>query len=297
MPLELQEITATADTKLAQQKDGSILASGKNDQSDYRIVAHTSMTNITGVMLETLPDESLPRFGAGRSGDGNFVLSEIDLKWAAGTNAPDTPAKFTEARADFSQQDYPVSAAIDGKSERGGNGWAIGGAPGIQRHTATFKLEHPIDSTNGVTLRFKLLHHFADSYNLGRFRLSITRSEDPLDFGMPETVVQAIGSQPGQRQMEQTATIIDHYRASDPEFWKRKLSLVNASTALPTDPTFTELQKTLTTAEEPIKLDPYLVQLRVDASASTEQRGNKRLTVVQDLAWALINSGAFLFNH
>jgi hypothetical protein len=39
------------------------------------------------------------------------------------------------------------------------------------------------------------------------------------------------------------------------------------------------------------------VQLRVDAQASTRQTENTRLTVVQDLTWALINSPGFLFNH
>ncbi|NOS71924.1 MAG: hypothetical protein HOP33_18585, partial [Verrucomicrobia bacterium] len=52
-----------------------------------------------------------------------------------------------------------------------------------------------------------------------------------------------------------------------------------------------------TQAEEPIRLDPYLVQLREDAKASGRQNENKRLTVVQDLTWALINSPGFLFNH
>jgi len=56
-------------------------------------------------------------------------------------------------------------------------------------------------------------------------------------------------------------------------------------------------QKNLGKAEEPIRLDPYLVQLREDALASGKQSQNKRLTVVQDLTWALINSAGFLFNH
>ena len=46
-----------------------------------------------------------------------------------------------------------------------------------------------------------------------------------------------------------------------------------------------------------IRLDPYLLQLRTDAQASTRQTENTRLTVVQDLTWALINSPGFLFNH
>jgi hypothetical protein len=50
-------------------------------------------------------------------------------------------------------------------------------------------------------------------------------------------------------------------------------------------------------AQKPIVLDPKLVQLRRDAELSARQLANKRLTNAQDLAWALINSPAFLFNH
>ena len=57
------------------------------------------------------------------------------------------------------------------------------------------------------------------------------------------------------------------------------------------------MKQSLAKAEEPIRLDPHLVQLREDTQMSNTQNGNKRLTAVQDLAWALINSGAFLFNH
>jgi hypothetical protein len=47
----------------------------------------------------------------------------------------------------------------------------------------------------------------------------------------------------------------------------------------------------------PVPLDPKLVQLRADVKMSEQQATNARLTAVQDLAWALMNSPAFLFNH
>jgi hypothetical protein len=50
-------------------------------------------------------------------------------------------------------------------------------------------------------------------------------------------------------------------------------------------------------AQKPIVLDPKLVQLRRDSELSKGQMTNRRLTAAQDLAWALINSPAFLFNH
>jgi hypothetical protein len=205
--------------------------------------------------------------------------------------------KLVDARADFSQQDFAVAQAIDGRVEPGGNGWAIAGGPGIQRHTATFKFEKPITTTNGATLRLTLLQHFGDQYLLGHFRLYLTGSAEPLDFGYPEKVVAAARAPAGKRKPEQSADILEYYRNSNSDFWKRKRVFADASQPLPVDPKFTELQKALSKAEEPIRLDPYLVQTREDALASSKQTENKRLTVVQDLAWALINSSGFLFNH
>ena len=243
--LDPTKISATGKNKLARQSDGSITSSEGKSPSDFNIVAHSSLTNITGVMLEVLPDEKLPKFGPGRAGDGNLVLSEIELKWGAETNTPDTVAKFVDARADFSQADFSVNQAIDGRVEAGQNGWALAGAPGVQRHTATFKLEKPIANTNGSTLRIVLKQHFGDLYLIGRFRLYVTASADPLDFGMPESVAQAARAPAGQRTPEQAAAIIDHYRYSDTEFWKRRQALVTVSEPLPLDPKLSELQKAL----------------------------------------------------
>jgi len=296
VPVEIKEANATGGTKLAHENDASIFASCGKSVSDYLILAASKLTNITGVMLEVLPDDRLPRFGPGRNDDGNFVLSEIELAWAPGTNAPDTAARFADARADFSQNDFSISQAIDGKVYSGRNGWAIAEAS-LQRHTATFKLEDPIVSTNGVMVRFTLQQHYDDSHLLGRFRLYVTTSEDPLDFGMPEPVVEAARSPAGQRKPEQAAAIVDYYRSFDAEFWRRRQAVSNASEPLPADPKFTELQQALAKAEEPIRLDQRFVQLRDDAVASAHELDNKRLVVVQDLTWALINSAGFLFNH
>lgn len=64
---------------LAKQVDGSILASGTNPAKDLCLVAaNTTLTNITGVRLEAMPDASLPANGPGRyETSGNFVLTEF----------------------------------------------------------------------------------------------------------------------------------------------------------------------------------------------------------------------------
>jgi len=225
------------------------------------------------------------------------VLSELELKWAPGTNTPDTAAKFSDARADYSQSDFPVGQAIDGKVWPDQNGWAIGGAPNVQRHTATFKLEKPIASTNGAELRFILKQHYGGAFLLGRFRLYVTTSDDPLDFGFPENVVEAARAPAGERTLEQASAILDYYRNSDVGFWKRKKDVAKAAEAVPEDSKLAELHSALKQAEEPVLLPPVLTQLREDTHESVGQNQNKRLTVVQDLTWALVNSPAFLFNH
>jgi len=132
------------------------------------------------------------------------------------TRQPVLPMRALIFRKTILQSTRPLT----GRFTAGRNGWAVGGAPSVQRHTATFKLEDPIVSTNGVTVRFNLQQHYGENLLLGRFRLYVTTSEDPLDFGMPDPVVQAARAEAGHRKPEQAAAIIDYYRSIDAEFWE-----------------------------------------------------------------------------
>ena len=78
---------------------------------------------------------------------------------------------------------------------------------------------------------------------------------------------------------------------------KRTFALAKEKRPLPSDPKMDSLKAALVQAEAPIRQDPKLLGLRSDAKFSSEQVSNNRLTVAQDLAWALINSPAFLFNR
>ena len=297
--LDFSETKASPNMKLAKQKDGSFLATGTGATIDYNLTAETKLTNITGVMIEALPDLSLPDFGPGRS-KGNFVLTELTLAWNRKGKADEkTNVTFSDARADFSQKDFDVKLAIDGKNENGGKGWAIGGAPVGQPHFATFQLAKPITntSTNATELRFVLSQKFAEAFTLGRFRMWVTTSADPLNFGLPAPVIEAVKLPPSLRSKDQVAALSTYYRADDADLRKKEQTLFTSKLPLPADPKLAELKGAIVTANEPIKLDPKLVQLRLDTAMSTKQLTDKRLTTAQDLAWALINNPAFLFNR
>ena len=49
--------------------------------------------------------------------------------------------------------------------------------------------------------------------------------------------------------------------------------------------------------EQPTPPDAKLERMRRHVKLSAEQLGRRRLTAAQDIAWALINSPAFLYNH
>ena len=94
------------------------------------------------------------------------------------------------------------------------------------------------------------------------------------------------------------------YKALNTEFLNQyrdyqgqKRILAAANKPLPVDPALVALEQKYANAQKPIVIDPKLVNLRRDAGLSEQQLGDKRLTAAQDLAWALINSPAFLFNH
>lgn len=78
---------------------------------------------------------------------------------------------------------------------------------------------------------------------------------------------------------------------------KASAALRAAMQPLPTDPRLPLLAAALAEAELPVPDDPAVVRLRSDVAASSRQLADRRLTAVQDLAWALINSPAFFFNH
>lgn len=139
-----------------------------------------------------------------------------------------------------------------------GTGWAI--APQFGKaHTAIFELAQPIAPNGEFELTITLDQQYAGlSHNLGHFRLSVTNAKGPIQLGSSlPPAIVKILDTPNQKRSPAEQKALMDYYRS---------------------------------------LDADLARL-TQATANRPQPGNSRLLGAQDLAWALMNTPAFLFNR
>ncbi len=201
--------------------DGSVLATGVNPIYDtITIEAETRLKGIRTVLLEVLPDPSLPKNGPGRWGaSGNFILDEFTMSVApAGGGAGQAgvepePVDFVEAVADWEQPYYRAEHAVDRNPK---TGWAIGPRFG-QRHFLIARLAKPVGHDGGSRLTFRFEHYHGSSHCIGRFRISVSTEDDPGRlWPMAAGVREALAKAPGERTAEQARLVAGHFRGAQP---------------------------------------------------------------------------------
>ncbi len=171
-PLSPKEVKSAGGAKLTKQADGTYLASGKNPPHDtYTITAPLPAGSFSGVLLECLPDDSLPMKSLGRYPNGNFVLSSIAAEVTAPGLAASLAAKFVRAEATYSQPGWEIGLVLDGSPS---NGWAVDGPTRRDPTSAMFLVDGPITVPENATLTVTLKHEAINQHNIGRFRLSFT---------------------------------------------------------------------------------------------------------------------------
>ena len=214
------------------QPDGSFLATGKNPSNDsYELVLRPENTQLTGLLLEVFPEESLPSKSLGRSATGNFVLTglEVDIR-KPGAAEPEV-AVFTKAEADYEQKGYEIAKIIEGQpkltsgrrnadKKNGKLGWAVNGADAANkvRRKALFVCE-PKDLPEGSTLVVRLVHasSFGD-HNIARFRIQTSALPPALlslkGDSLSESLKTALHTEPSKRTGAQRSEIEKFYLAN-----------------------------------------------------------------------------------
>jgi hypothetical protein len=137
-------------------------------------------------------------------------------------------------------------------------GWAIFPKMG-QAHTALFQVKEPLTLADGTPIVFTLEQDFAAAkqHTLGKFRLSVTTHKGAIDFQKVPDNILAVLKVPSDKRTPEQQTQIVNHFRGQ-------------------DAELQRLQR---------------------AVADHGKPSDKRLLGMQDLAWALINSNEFLFNH
>jgi hypothetical protein len=136
-------------------------------------------------------------------------------------------------------------------------GWAISPQVG-QPHTAMFKFAAPADFAEGTTFTVTMDQQFpGKNHNIGKFRLSVTTSKAPQLKDPLPVPVLTAIAVPLEKRTPEQKATVANYYRGQ---------------------------------------DAELARL-TRAAAENPKPGTARLLGAQDLAWALINSPAFLFNH
>ena len=316
-PLHVENATTTTNTDVRYRGDRSVQfvapESGDMRRGRHTIEAQTPLDNITAVRVEVLAsptadpaDATKPTSpGPGLAPNGNFVLSEFAVQIAEPNRdgadvSADAKRKFNNVaiasgEADFTQAGFNVADVFDGRNDR--RGWAVASAGGVD-HWAVFRLTDPIPSHGGTTrLRFLFEHNFDDKHILGRIRVSVTTDQGDVPLGLTESLAATLRTPATVRTNDQAERLDAYVSKTDAAVIKRRKEYATASLPLPKDAVVEKLEKRIAALSVVTPTDPGLIRLRSDVEFSQRQRDQKRLTAVEDLAWALINSPAFLFNH
>jgi len=182
-----QSARSTGGGTLTAQTDGSLLASGTNpDQDEHELVLRTDGTGLRLLLLEALPDPSLPEGRVGRAPNGNAVLSGITVQAAPLDDpAASRPLRFSWAWADHEQADgdFGITGAL-----RAGDatGWAVDAHRRADGRVALFLADEPFGWPGGTELRVTLEYRTPYAQHaLGRVRLSAAALDEAALARLP----------------------------------------------------------------------------------------------------------------
>jgi len=229
--LEPSAATAANGTTLAIRDDQSILASGDlPDVDTYTVTLKTVPAGTRAFRIEVLPDDSLPKKGPGRAGNGNFVITEVIVK-AGGklVSLQNATASFEQTMANENNpyKKWSAASAIDGDARGASFGWAVLPKVGASQ-LLVFEATDAIDAAGELTVILKQAH--GTQHTLGRFRVSATDHSGNVtaDSAAPQKNIADILAVPlAKRSDDQKKTLAAHFRSFAPELADKRRELAD----------------------------------------------------------------------
>jgi hypothetical protein len=184
--------------------------------------------------LEVLPDDSLPKKGPGRAGNGNFVVTEVKV-FVVGENGQESPITLQNASASIEQtlagevtpyKKWNAASAIDGDVKGKEWGWAV--LPEIGKpQQMVVETAETID-VSSAKLKVVLEQRHGTNHTLGRFRISLTSSPRPLTANgksLPSGVAEALAVSAEKRSQDESTAVSRYYRSIAPALNKARKQL------------------------------------------------------------------------
>jgi mono/diheme cytochrome c family protein len=215
---DLPTFGANNGANLYPQEDGSFLVTGMiENKTHYIMMLNTQLKGITGVRVEAMADEMLPKMGPGWASNGNFVLSELRVESASLQDVSNLKSHaIANAIADYSQPSLEIEKAIDGDEK---TGWAVD-MPQLSMHgldrCAVFTLKEPVTHENGTRLKVSLVQHHGNSHTLGRVRVTYTTANpESLDTqAVPQRIRDICRVPAPKRTLDQIVELKRYYQAT-----------------------------------------------------------------------------------
>ncbi|MFN3189092.1 MAG: DUF1549 domain-containing protein [Aureliella sp.] len=301
IPLAAKSLVASNKDALLPQADRSVVASGKDGKAkggkgNYQLTYDLPYGGVRGLRLEALPRDGIVGGGPGLPANGNFVITELEAFVTAPGAKKKTKIKIKRGLADFSQDGFAPDQTFDG-NKTNQRGWAVSPRGGTV-HWLVLEFAGGQKIPAGSELQVVIhQNHNAATHQLARFRLSATLDAGELVLGQPEDFSSLAFLGEEARNKESLSSLFGYLEKSDPKSLELKSAVAQAKKPLPPDAELVGLESKLKLLQVETPDDPKLIQLRADFAASADQVENRRLTLAQDLTWALINSPAFLFNY
>ncbi|MFO0903022.1 MAG: PSD1 and planctomycete cytochrome C domain-containing protein [Pirellulales bacterium] len=243
-PLLPSALASQHEVRLAAQTDGSIVASGPSPATDvYTATIPALPTPLTAIRLEVLPDDSLPKKGPGRAGNGNFVLTEFVVRVAA-ADGTSRQIELRNATATYEQTGaadknpygkWSAASAIDGDAKGAGWGWAVMEQVG-RPQSIVFEIidDLRLAPKDQLVVEIRQLHE-NPQHTIGRFRLFATNHARPVraDSLSPPAIATILAIPSDKRNDSQRSEAAAYYRSITPLLaeMRRRLDEANAQHA------------------------------------------------------------------